>query len=84
MILLQLAEGLQSMMFVELLFWKNAATAEDVGKQYNWKVSLYGARASYLFRCKSTLYSMLIFLTSAWEADMWGLGGGEEGGAAHT
>ena len=26
------------MMFIELLFWKNAATSEEVGRRYNWLV----------------------------------------------
>ena len=26
------------MMFFELLFWKNAATSEEVGRRYNWLV----------------------------------------------
>eukprot|EP00891_Asterochloris_glomerata_P008793 jgi/Astpho2/8793/Aster-05348 len=29
-------EGAAQMMFIELLFWKSAATSEEVGQRYNW------------------------------------------------
>lgn len=31
-------KGLASMMFVELLFWKNARDCEEVREEYGWKV----------------------------------------------
>ncbi len=31
-------EGAAQMMFIELLFWKSAATSEEVGQRYNWLV----------------------------------------------
>jgi hypothetical protein len=30
-----------SMMFVELLFWKNQKEAEDVREEYNWRVRFF-------------------------------------------
>ncbi len=33
-------KGLAAMMFVELLFWKNAHDSEEVRNEYNWKVTL--------------------------------------------
>jgi hypothetical protein len=33
-------KGLASMMFVELLFWKNARDCEEVREEYGWKVPL--------------------------------------------
>lgn len=35
-----LQKGLAAMMFVELLFWKNAHDSEDVRNEYKWKVWL--------------------------------------------
>lgn len=29
-----------SMMFVEVLFWKNQKEAEDIREEYNWRVRL--------------------------------------------
>jgi len=29
------------MMFIELMFWKNASVAEAVRDEYNWRVSLF-------------------------------------------
>ena len=36
---MQAQEGLSSMMFVELLFWKNSREAMDVCNDYHWKAS---------------------------------------------
>ncbi len=33
-----LQKGLAAMMFVELLFWKNAHDSEEVRDEYHWKV----------------------------------------------
>ena len=37
----QVRTSCQSLLFVELLFWKSAAVAEDVRNEYNWKKVLY-------------------------------------------
>lgn len=33
-------QNVSSMMFVEMLFWKNQKECEDVQEEYNWRVSL--------------------------------------------
>lgn len=36
----KLQQNLSSMMYIELLFWKNQRETEDVRDEYNWRVSL--------------------------------------------
>ncbi len=38
---LQVRQKSSAMMFIELMFWKNASVAEAVRDEYNWRVSLF-------------------------------------------
>jgi len=45
-----------SMMFVELLFWKNQKEAEDVREEYNWRVGCLTLEAFISDTCRRLIW----------------------------
>ena len=52
------------MMFIELLFWKNAATSEEVGRRYDWLVGSYMGGSGR--RCRVCCFATCYILLAAW------------------